>query len=118
MVVDGLAKIPFACGALEQEHFTRPNNARLPIAGGDLDAIVQVDDVLPARRRMPVQVVGWGYFPENNPRGWKALGEPSSLRGLDVFDFLGGKVGFAFVIRIESMNFHTSSPMCLRGHVP
>src|SRR2546426_8396545 len=105
MVVDGLAKMPLACRVLDQEPFARPNNARLPIAGGDLDAIVQVDDVLPARRRMPVKVVGWWYFPENNPRGWEALGEPSSLCGLDVLYFLGGKVGFAFIIRIESMNF-------------
>src|SRR6266699_5505590 len=118
MVVDGLAQMPFACGVLDQEHFARPNNARLTIAGGDLDAIVQVDDVLPARCRMPVKVVGWWYFPENNARGWEALGEPSSRRGLDVLHFFGGKVGFALVIRIESVNFHTSPPVWLRGHTP
>src|SRR5438132_8469665 len=116
MSFDGLAQMPFACRVLAQEHFARPNNARLPIAGRDLNAIVQVDDVLPARCRMPVKVVGWWYFPENNPRGREALGEPSSLCGLDVLYFLGGKVGFALVIRIESVNFHTFPPVWLRGH--
>src|SRR5713101_6835934 len=108
--------MPFAGRVLDQEHFASTDDARLTIAGRDLYAIIKVDDVLAARRRVPVKVIRRWHFPENNPRCREALGEPSGLRGLDVLNFRVGKVGFAFVIRIESVNFHTSPPVWLRGH--
>src|SRR5262249_34111077 len=109
--IDGLAQVPFASCVFYQKHFAGTNDARLAIAGGDFYPIVQVDDVLPTRRRMPVKIIGRRHFSENNARGWKAFGEPSRRRRLDVLNFLSGKVGFAFLIRIEAVNFHRSPPV-------
>jgi hypothetical protein len=113
--IDSLAQVPFAGGIFHQEHFAGTNDARLAIAGRDLYAIVQVDDILPAWRWMPVKIIGRRYFPENNARGWEALGESSGGRRLDVLNFLSSKVRLALRIRIESVNFHRFSPVELRA---
>jgi hypothetical protein len=109
--IDGLAQVSLPGGVLYQEYFTGANHARLAIAGRDLYAVIQVDDVLPPRRRMPVEIIGRRYFPENNAGSRQALGKPARRRRLDILNFLSGKVRFALLVRIESVNVHRSPPV-------
>src|SRR5262249_28223768 len=94
-----------------QQYFPRPDDTRLAIAGRNLDTIIEVDDVLPAGCRMPIQVIGGWHFPENNPGGREALGESPSRGGLDIFHVRLGKVRFTFVVGIESVDFHRFPPV-------
>src|SRR5262249_11885947 len=109
--VECFAQMPFPRRVLHKDHFAGANVARLAIAGGELYAIIEVDDVLPAGRPVPVQGISGGHFPENNACGRQALGESPRLRGLDILHFRIGKMRFAFIIRIESVDFHQFPPV-------
>src|SRR5205814_8409296 len=54
---DGLRQMSLAGGVLDQDHFAGADHPRLAIARGDLHAGIEVYDVLPARRRVPVEVI-------------------------------------------------------------
>src|SRR5262249_47224986 len=110
---------PFPRRVLHKDHFASANDARLAIAGGELYAIIEVDDVLPAGRRVPVQVIRRWHFPENNPGSREALGESPGLRGLDILHFRICKMRFAFIVRIEPVDLHQFPPVrSARATVP
>src|SRR5262249_42873216 len=90
--VECLTQVAFPGRVLDQEHFTRTNDARFAITGGDLYAIIEVDDVLPTGCRVPVQVISRWHFPENDPGRREAFGESPRLRGLDILYFCVSKV--------------------------
>jgi len=108
-----LAQVPLP-SCLRQEHFASTDDARLTIASSDL---------YPLSRLMMYWRRGAGCHQGHSrctsrkiipvPGGvWRAV----RLRGFDVFNFCVGKVGFAFVIRIESVNF-IISPVGERPYV-
>ena len=57
----------FAGRVFYQQHLAHADETAFAVAGSDTNTVIQVDDVLPARRRMPVQIVlglrfAWYYF--------------------------------------------------------
>jgi hypothetical protein len=65
-IVHGLAQVSLAGGVFDQEHFTGPDDALLTVAGRNLHAIVEIDDILPARGIVPVQLIGRLNLPEDD----------------------------------------------------
>src|SRR5213078_3942331 len=57
LAVERLGAMPLAPRVLDEEHFAGADAARLAVTCGDLHARVEIDDVLPPRGRMPVEVV-------------------------------------------------------------
>ena len=55
LAFDGLRQMALAAGVLDQDHLAGADDAALAVARGDLHAAVEVDDVLPARRGVPVE---------------------------------------------------------------
>src|SRR5271169_1901400 len=55
--LDMLRQMALAGGVLDQDHFAAADYAALTVTGGYFDAGVEIDDVLSARRRVPVDVV-------------------------------------------------------------
>src|SRR4029079_8754475 len=58
LAVHRLGKMALAGRVLDQQHLAGADDARLAVARLDADAAIEVDDVLPARRRVPFVVVG------------------------------------------------------------
>ena len=61
----------------------RCDETTLTVTRCDTNAVVQVDDILSARRRVPIQIVLGPSFPEDDPGGGQALRQlaPTSLFG-------------------------------------
>src|SRR5215471_2022507 len=91
---DRLGEMALAVGILDQEHLARADDALFAVARRDLDRAVEVDDVLPARRRVPGIVVGAGRLAEDD------AGRLEGRRGLAAgafvlpFDLDVAEVGF------------------------
>src|SRR5689334_4779135 len=86
LAVEGLGEVALAPGVLDQQDLAGADLPRLPVAGGDLHAGIEVDDVLSAWRRVPGQVVVGLDLAEDDARGGQARREPARRRGLDVLD--------------------------------
>ncbi len=50
LVIDRLAQVALTGHIFDQKHFTGVDDAGFAVTSGDLYAVVEVDDVLPARR--------------------------------------------------------------------
>src|SRR5262245_66197093 len=84
--VECLGQVALALRVLHENDFTRADLARLAVARGDLHAGVEVDDVLAARRGMPVEIVVGLDLAEDDARRRQALGRlarPAALGALD-----------------------------------
>src|SRR3954447_12824854 len=57
LALDRLRQMSLAGGVLDQDDLAGADHPRFAIARGNLHPGVEVDDVLPARRRVPVEVV-------------------------------------------------------------
>src|SRR5262245_27079207 len=57
LAVDGLREVALAADVLHQEHLAGADDAALAVAGRDLHAGVEIDDVLAPGRGVPVQVI-------------------------------------------------------------
>ena len=71
--VDGFRQVALAGRVLDQDHLAGADDAGLTVARGDLHAGVEIDDVLPARRGVPVEVVGGLDLAEDDPGGGQRL---------------------------------------------
>src|SRR5437773_7681196 len=80
LAVERPGAVPLAPRVLDQEDLARADPPHLAVAGGDLHARVQVDDVLAPRGRVPVQVVVGRHLAEDDPGRRKARREPSGDR--------------------------------------
>src|SRR6516225_2104003 len=67
----GLREVALAGGVFHEDHLAGADNSLLAVAGRELHARVEVDDVLPARRRMPIKVVVAGRLAKDDARGRK-----------------------------------------------
>ena len=103
-----------AAGVLDQEHLAGADDAALAVAGGDLHAAVEVDDVLAARGRVPVEVVVAGGLAEDDAGGRQPLGVLAELPLLDPLHLDVAKMRLAFGIDVEIVNAHPSTldPRC------
>src|SRR5258708_22697786 len=69
LALDRLRQMPLAGGVFDQDYFAGADHPRLAVARGDLHPGIEVDDVLPARRRVPVEVIIGLDFAEDDARG-------------------------------------------------
>src|SRR5215472_14874463 len=93
LAVDRLGEVTFAGRVLDQKHLTGADLAGFAVARGDFDPCVEIDDVLPPRCGMPVEVIGRRNFAENNSGRRQALRQLARPRLLDPFDFDVAEVG-------------------------
>src|SRR2546425_4086054 len=77
LAVERLGAMPLAPRVLDEEHFAGADAARLAVTRGDLYARVEIDDVLPPRGRMPVEVVVGRHLAEDDSRGGEARRQPA-----------------------------------------
>src|SRR4029077_18456569 len=98
-----------AVRVLDQDDFAGADAPRLAVAGGDLDARVEVDDVLPARRGMPVEIVVGLHFTEDDPGGREPLREPAGAGRLRVLDLDVPEVRFAVLVHVQVVDLHVGS---------
>src|SRR5579875_2257390 len=75
-----------AVDVLDQDHLAGADLARFAVAGGDLDASVEIDDGLPARGGMPIKVVSRRHFAKDDPGRRQSLGQFAAAGLFDPFD--------------------------------
>jgi hypothetical protein len=74
LALDMLRQVALAGGVLDQDHLADADYPALAVTGGYLHPGVEIDDVLPARRGMPVDVVFGLGLTEDAAGRWQALG--------------------------------------------
>src|ERR1043165_9220545 len=109
LAIEGLRQVPLAPGVLDEDHLPGADAARLAVARGDLHARVQVDDVLPPGRGVPVEVIVGLDLSENDARGRQARGEAAGPAGLHVRNLHVLEVGLALLIDEQMMDLHGRS---------
>src|SRR5215472_12088383 len=67
--LDVLRQVALAGGVLDQNHLSDTDDPALAVAGGYLHPGIEIDDVLSARRRMPVDIVLGLRLAEDDTRG-------------------------------------------------
>ena len=72
LAADRLRQMALAADVLDEDDLAGADLPSLAVAGGDLHAAVQIDDVLAARRRMPGQIVIPRRLAENDAGGRQA----------------------------------------------
>src|SRR5580704_6670167 len=97
-----------AGGVFDQDHLSRADDPLLTVARGDFHAGVEVDDVLPARRRMPIEVVVAGSLAEDDARGRQAPGELAARQIMRPFDLDIAEVRCTRGVGIEVVDVHGS----------
>src|SRR3989441_4236983 len=111
LAVERLGAMPLAPRVLDEEHFAGADAARLAVTRGDLYARVEIDDVLPPRGRMPVEVVVGRHLAEDDSRGGEARRQPARagrFRG-GGFHVLEGRL--AVLVGGEPVGLH-GTPAC------
>src|SRR4030095_7311697 len=111
LALDGLREMSLASGVLDEEDLAGPDPPRLTVARGDLNALVQVDDVLAPRRRVPVQIVVRLDLAEDDPGGGNPLRELPGAGRLGVLDLDILRVSVAVLVRVEPVDPHMSSSL-------
>jgi hypothetical protein len=87
LALDVLRQVALAGSVLDQDHFADPNHAALAVARCYLHPGVDIDDVLPARGGMPMDVVLGLGLAKDDPGSGQALGELAASPLLDPLDF-------------------------------
>src|SRR4051794_29441822 len=95
-----------AAGVFDEDHLARADDTGLAVARGDLHPGVEIDDVLPARRRMPVEIVVRLHLAEDDPRGRQTFRQFAGSPLLDPVDLDVAEMGLALVVDIEIVNAH------------
>src|SRR4051812_26014510 len=106
LACDRLGQMAFAVDVFDEEHFTRTDDALLPVARRDLDGAVEIDDVLPTRRGVPRIVIGARRLAEDDSRCLDGIGRLATGAFVLPFDLDVTEVSFALVVDIEVMDAH------------
>src|ERR1700730_256501 len=93
LVVDRLGEVSFAGRVLDQDHLAGGDLAGFAVARGDLDTGVEIDDVLPPGRGMPVEIVGRWDLAEDDAGRRQAFGKLTRARFLDPRDLDVAEMG-------------------------
>src|SRR5262245_24419672 len=101
--------MPLAPRVLDEEDLAGADPPLLAVARRDLNASVEVHDVLAPRRGMPVEIVirrdlAKEYAGAGHPRR-----ESAAARGLRVLHLHVLEMGLALVVRIEPVDLHVAS---------
>src|ERR1700736_3404021 len=94
---------------LDQDYLAGADDPALAVAGGDFDPGVEIDDVLPARCGVPVDVVLGLGLAKDDAGGRQALGQFAVAPLLDPFHFDVAEMRLAAGIGIEIVYAHRSS---------
>src|SRR5580700_9642285 len=106
LVLDVVGEVALAVRVLDQDHVARLDEAAFAVARGDLHPGVEVDDVLPARRRVPVDVVlGLGLAKDDAGRR-QLLRHLAAAPLLDPVDLDVAEMRFAVRVGVEVVNLH------------
>jgi len=87
LALDVLRQVALAGGVLDQNHLADTDHPALTVAGGYLHPGIEVDDVLSARRGMPVDIVLGLGLAEDYAGGRQAFGELAASALLDLLHF-------------------------------
>jgi hypothetical protein len=87
LALDVLRQVTLAGSVLDQDHLADTDHPALTVAGGYLHPGVEIDDVLPARCRVPVDVVLSLGLAKDDPGGRQGLGKLAASALLDSFHF-------------------------------
>src|SRR5215472_10224209 len=101
--------MPLAGDVLHQQHLAGTDHPLLPVARRDLDAAVEVDDVLPARRRMPIEVVVAAGLTKDDARRGHAPRQLAAGALLDPLDLDIAKMRLALGVDVEIVDAHSGS---------
>src|SRR3984893_6903568 len=107
LVVDCLREMPFTGRVLDQDHLAGADLAGFAVARGDLDAGVEIDDVLATGCGMPVEIVGRRNLAEDDAGRRQALGEFARARLLGPFDLDVAEVRLAVRVGVEVVYPHS-----------
>ncbi len=106
LAVHGLRQEPLAVHVLDQDHLAGADNLRLAVAGRDLVRTIEVDDVLSAGRRMPIEAPCARRVAEDDTRGGKPLSGGAVRSFLGPFYFDVAEMALALFIGIEIVDAH------------
>src|ERR1700730_16177365 len=110
LAADGFRQVALAGRVLDQKYLAGADHAAFAVARRDLDRGIEVDDVLPARRGMPVEVIVAWALAENDAGCRQALGKPAAVPLLDPGDLDIAEMRFAVGVDIEVVNAHGFPP--------
>src|SRR5919108_127890 len=108
--VERLGEMALARSVLDEDDLARADLARLAVARGDLHAGVEVDDVLPSRRGMPVEIVVGLDLAEDDAGRRNALGRLARAAALREFDLDVAEVCLALGVDVEIVDSHARPP--------
>src|SRR3954469_11389592 len=106
LVLDRFRQMALAGRVLDQDYFACPDDPRLAVARGDLHAGVEIDDVLPARRRVPVEIVVRLHLAEDDPGRGQPLRQLAGPALLGPFDLDVAEMRLALGVGIEIVDAH------------
>src|SRR5215469_12389786 len=95
-----------AVGVLDEDHLAGLYDAGLAVARGDLHAGIEVDDVLPARRGVPVEIVGRLHLAEDDAGRRQPLRQFAGRAFLDPVDLDVAEMRLALIVDVEIMDPH------------
>src|SRR5580700_7397861 len=104
--LDVLRQVALTRDVFDQDHLAYSNHAALAVAGGYLHPSIEIDDVLPARGGMPIDVVFSLGLAEDDPGGRQALGKLAASPLLDPLDFDVAEMRLAAGIGVQIVYAH------------
>src|SRR5882724_11622983 len=104
--LDVLRQVALAGRILDQDYLAGADHPALAVAGGDFDPGIEIDDVLPARCRVPVDVVLRLGLAKDDAGGRQALGQLAAAPLLYPFHFDIAEMRLAARIGIEIVDAH------------
>src|SRR3990172_11251564 len=110
--VECLREMALAPRVLDKDDLTRADAARLAVARGELNARVEIDDVLPARGRMPVEVVVGRHLAEDDPGRRKAPRQPPGTGRLLELHLHVLEMRLASLVDVEPVDLHGTVSAC------
>src|SRR5215813_14532207 len=96
-----LRQVTFPGGVLDQDHLTGADHSALAVARGYFDASVEIDNVLAAGCRVPVDVVFGLGLTKNDAGGRQAFGQFAAAPFLDPLHLDVSEMRLAAGIGIE-----------------
>src|SRR3954451_12727909 len=110
LALDCLRQMALAGRVLDQDHLAGADNSRLAVARGDLHAGVEIDDVLPARRRVPVQIIVRLHLAEDDAGRRQPLRQFAGPAFLGPFDLDVAEMRLALGVGVEIVDAHGAPP--------
>src|ERR1700693_5894902 len=110
LALDVIGEVPLAGRVLDQDDLANADQPALAVARGDLHPGIEVDDVLPARRGVPVEVVLGLGLTEDDAGRRQALRQFAAAALFDPFDLDVAEVRFALGVGVEVVDAHELPP--------